>query len=818
MRLVSGASLELGAWILEFLLRTPARLLPLVLLSLGLPCALAQPTLTAISPDWIQRGATLEVTLTGAGFGSVTGLVFSGEAGLSGTIVSDETSPLLSIEGAPGISVAPAVNNRDKSLRARLTVATNASLTARELRVVGPSGISAPVNITVGTLPQIAEAGGNHGVGTAQRVTLPAVIAGNIAAPTETDHFRFAAKKGEQLVLEIVAQRNGSSLDSSLAVLDAAGKELARNEDARGFDSLLAFTAPADGEYVAQLRDFQYRGGAGFSYRLFISATPHVDYVFPFGGQRGKAVEVTMSGRNLGAEKLTLNLAPDAPLGRQEIRLSTPRGFSNPIQFDVQDLAESVEKEPNDAGTNVNAVAPPVLINGQIGAAKDEDRFRFKVASDQKLVCAIEARRFGSPLDAHLALFAGEQLLAQNDDASGPDARLEFDAKKDTEYTVVVRDLTGRGGAQFSYRLAIRPASAASATFAAKYFPDAVRLHRGGRTHVRVEVARQGYNGPVRVTAASLPMGVSAEPIVIPAGRNEGDLLISASSEAAGGTQPFTVVASATIGDKEVRLPATPIAPSGATERVFRGGFLTVLGPAPFTVEGLSLAAAVDQLQSGSIDVLVNRASGFAGEVKLSAIGFSAGREPITKSLDAKEVVAKAGETTAKIPFTAKVDAEVGTRVVLVRGEATHEGQKVVQFSPPVAVTVAPIPFVLIAAPAKAALNGQLPGSTNVDEAVIKLLVNRRGFGGEIPLTFSGLPAGVRAEGTNVPAGAGELPLKFLCTAEAKPGTNYSVTVKGAAMHNDRLFRHQTAIKVTISPPAAVEVAATNAAVVPKQP
>ena len=72
-------------------------------------------------------------------------------------------------------------------------------------------------------------------------------------------------------------------------------------------------------------------------------------------------------------------------------------------------------------------------------------------------------------------------------------------------------DLTDRGGGKFTYRLAIRPATAVVPTFAAKFFPDGVRLNRAGRTHVRCEVARQGFDGAVRFRAVDLPAGVSAE-------------------------------------------------------------------------------------------------------------------------------------------------------------------------------------------------------------------------------------------------------------------------------------------------------------------
>jgi hypothetical protein len=794
----------------------------LVVILFFVPTAFAQPKITSISPDWVQRGATLDVTLAGEGLNSVTGFVFSGESGLSASIVIESNPPpSVTVESASkGIAVAATSGrDRNKSLRARIIAVTDAPLGVREVRVLGPNGISSPLNITVGAVPEVSEVEPNNSVERAQMVSVPSALAGTIQSSTEIDHFKFKAKKGEQLVLEVMAQRTGSPLDSSLALLDANGKELARDEDSRGFDSLIEFTVPEDGDYIAQLRDFQYRGGGDYKYRLFVGVLPFVDYIFPFGGQRGKPVEVFVVGRNMqGGERITLNIDPSAPLGRQEIRLNTARGLSNPIQFDVQDLPELREAEPNNSGTNVNAVTPPVTVNGQINVAKDIDRFTFKATADGKLVCAVEARRFGSPLDALLAVYAGESVVAQNDDAAGGDARIEFDAKKDTEYTVVVRDLTDRGGANFTYRLAIRPPSAAAPTFVAKYFPDAVQLNRGGRTRIRCEVVRQGFDAPVRFTASDLPAGVSVEPLVIPAGRTEGDMLISASPEATMATLPLKIMASTVADGKELVKAASAIAPQAQAETIFKQGFLSVFDTAPFTIDALSLAASMDQLQSGTVDVLVNRRAGFMGDIKLTAIGFVNGREQIAKSVDVKEVTVKSDARTAQLKFTAKVDSELGTRAVLVRGEASDNGQTVVQFSQPMALTVAQIPFVLSAAPAKLALNAPRAGSTNLDDATLKVKVDRRSFPGEIPLTLDGVPAGVKVDVTMIASNAADATLTFVVTEKAQPTTNATITIQGAAMHNDRLYRHKTGgIKLTIAPPP-VEVASTNAVVVPKEP
>lgn len=783
--------------------------------------AFAQPKLISLSPDWIQRGATLDVKFAGEGLNSVTGFVFSGEAGLSATVIADVAPPpAVTVESSSkSIGVATVgEKDRSKSLRARITAAADAPLGVREVRALGPNGISQPLNITVGAVPEIAEVEPNNTPEQAQAIAVPSAVAGVIQGSTELDNFKFTAKKGDQFVLEVMAQRTGSPLDSSLAILDAKGRELARDEDSRGFDSLVEFTAPEDGDYIAQLRDFQYRGGGDYKYRLFVGVLPFVDYIFPFGGQRGKPVEITVTGRNMqGVERVTLDIDANSPLGRQEIRLNTPRGLSNPIQFDVRDLPEFTEKEPNE-GTNFNAVTTPVVINGRIGGLKDSDRFTFKAAVDGKLIAEVEARRFGSPLDALLAVFAGETLVARNDDAAGSDARIEFDAKKDTDYTVAITDLTSRGGADFAYRLAVRPPTpAAGASLIAKYFPDAVRVNRNGRTHVRCEIARAGFDGPVRVAARDLPDGVSAEPIVIPAGRNDGDLLISATPDAAMGSVPLRLVASATSGGKELIATATAIVPQGAAERAFKQGFLSVLDAAPFTIDALTVGAGMDQLQSATIDVLVSRQAGFTQDVKVSAVGFTVGREPITKNIAVKELTVKSDARTAQLKLTANVNSELGVRTVLVRGEATNNGQSVVQFSQPVAVAVTQIPFVLTASQTKLGLNAARPGATNFDDVTMKVNVERRGYAGEIPLTLAGLPAGVKVDGTNIAANAADTTLTFVATEQAKPTTNATITIQGVAMFNDRIYRHKTAgVRLAIAPPA-VEVAATNAVAPPKE-
>ena len=59
-------------------------------------------------------------------------------------------------------------------------------------------------------------------------ISLPATIAGAIETNADTDSFRFRAKKGDSLVLEVEAARKKSPLDSKIEVLTADGEPLER--------------------------------------------------------------------------------------------------------------------------------------------------------------------------------------------------------------------------------------------------------------------------------------------------------------------------------------------------------------------------------------------------------------------------------------------------------------------------------------------------------------------------------------------------------------------------------------------------------------
>ena len=189
--------------------------------------------------------------------------------------------------------------------------------------------VSNHVPFEVDTLPEVLEKEPNNRKENAQRVTLPVIVNGRIAQPGDWDVFRFDGRAGQEIVAEVTARRLDSPLDSLLRLTDAAGRELAVNDDAEDkgaallthqADSRLNFKLPANGAYYLYLGDSQGKGGADFAYRLRISR-PEPDFalrVVPssINGRAGATVPVTVYAlrRDGFAGDIALKLK-DAPSG-----------------------------------------------------------------------------------------------------------------------------------------------------------------------------------------------------------------------------------------------------------------------------------------------------------------------------------------------------------------------------------------------------------------------------------------------------------------------------------------------------------------------
>jgi len=227
----------------------------------------------------------------------------------------------------------------------------------------------------VDDLPECLASDANATVATAQAVTLPVIINGRIRQPGRQNVYQFAGHAGETIVAEVYARRLDSPLDSFLRLTDAAGKQLAFNDDfedkgsglnTHHADSYLTNTLPADGTYFIHVTDTQGGGGPDYAYRLRISE-PRPDFALrlvpsSLSLRAGMSLPVTVFAlrRDGFTNAITLELK-DAPKG---FSLSGARIGDN------QDKAQFTLKAP--AQATEAPVAITVAGSAKIGGQRVE--------------------------------------------------------------------------------------------------------------------------------------------------------------------------------------------------------------------------------------------------------------------------------------------------------------------------------------------------------------------------------------------------------------------------------------------------------------
>jgi hypothetical protein len=102
---------------------------------------------------------------------------------------------------------------------------------------------------------------------------LPCGMSGRLENAGDEDAFHFTVKKGEKLNFTAQGGSLGSPTLVSIRVVNDKGAILAETGYTAGGEPSLNWTAPADGDYLLNVRDLLDRGGPGFTYRVAIERT-----------------------------------------------------------------------------------------------------------------------------------------------------------------------------------------------------------------------------------------------------------------------------------------------------------------------------------------------------------------------------------------------------------------------------------------------------------------------------------------------------------------------------------------------------------------
>jgi hypothetical protein len=443
-------------------------------------------------------------------------------------------------------------------------------------------GASAGLAFVVGDLPEVVEQE-IDGDPVPVEVALPVTINGRIFPRENVDAWSFAARKGQVVTCEVHAERLGSPLDSRLELRGPDGTVLAENDDARGADSLLHFTAPQDGKYQVCISDSNRNGGPQYVYRLTISAGPYVTGLYPLGGRRGTKTRFSLQGANVPREPVEVALPAAGATARLQ-QFLVGGALSNPVVLAVDELPEMVKAAASQPFTL------PAILNGRIERPGEVDAWSFAGRKGQAVLLRMQGWHLGSPLRGVLEVAdsTGKVVARAGHQQPTADPSLAWTVPSDGTWTVRVRDFFhNRGGPAFAYRL---HATAPLPDFHLELSGHAWTALRGGkgpapRVPLRLLVERQGgFNGPIELQADGLPAGVTFTPKVVAAGQQSVNLNFTATDKAAVAASRLTLRGNAVVGGKSV---ARVAAVTGRSEEHPAETLLLAVGlPTPFKLVG----------------------------------------------------------------------------------------------------------------------------------------------------------------------------------------------------------------------------------------
>ncbi len=273
---------------------------------------------------------------------------------------------------------------------------------------------------------------------------LPASLWGTLTEIGQHDAYRFTAKAGEELVLDLAVAQVGSTAKApTLEIMDTNRTVLAVNRGLdSGSDPFLAWKAPADGDYIVLVSNTTMDGSASHIYRLTIGTLPYVTAWSPLAAQIGQDTKVTLIGHHLG-DKATVMMKPD-----KEGMINVPLDVKA-LRFRSMPVLR-VSARTHVDGTTTHEVTAPVTVNGSLALqsrvqrpenpASGEAGYSFTAKKGQTWIIETLAAQAGSPADTKLDILdaKGEPvqrvlLQAVRDsyvnfrsvDANNPDIRLQ---------------------------------------------------------------------------------------------------------------------------------------------------------------------------------------------------------------------------------------------------------------------------------------------------------------------------------------------------------------------------------------------------------
>ena len=449
----------------------------------------AAPTVAHLYPWGLQQGTTEEITVKGSW--TKWPLEVAGElpAGLKITLL--ETAGKLSVETSAEVRAG-----------------------VYHFRLFDGEGSTKVIPLIVGVVAELREEEPNGNPGEGTQVTLPAVINGQLKESADVDIFLVDLAESETLSLLVVANNIlGVAMDAIIQVCDSRGFVLAQNDDERGLDPQLSYTAKRSG--MVQIRIFAFpeatnstiafSSNADYVYRLTATTKRLLDFCLPLSVS-AEAVDLQLQGSGFAKESLQWTGAVEMPyvsLAGVPGTVYVPLTTGTVVVATEQSSIESPQ-----------VVALPASISGVIEQREDQDVFLFEnLKKGESLVVGLFARSLGFPTDPLVEIYdnTGKLLSTQDDkDRATRDPAFTYKIPADGAYQISIRDLHRVGGPRYAYRMEV-----------AKLQPSVKLTLQSGefvktdeKLEIEVAISRLGgFADELMIDIDGLPEGVSIEAV-----------------------------------------------------------------------------------------------------------------------------------------------------------------------------------------------------------------------------------------------------------------------------------------------------------------
>ena len=715
----------------------------------------ASPTLNTILPRGGQRGTEIDVTFDGRQLADGEEILYY----------------------EPGIETVKLEAKGANQLQARLKIAADCTLGEHTLQVRTKSGISDYRTFWVGPFPNIDEKEPNTDFASPQKVPLNSTLVGRITNE-DVDYFLVEAKKGQRISVEVEGLRLGTTMfDPYVAILDQKRFELASEDDAPLLrqDAFTSAIAPADGNYVIELRESSYGGSNSSYYRLHIGTFPRPSAIFPPGGKAGTEVEVTFKGDITGdvvrKTKLPADITENFQLSFEDQQGLAP----SEIPFRLSAVDNVLEKEPNDGRNEATPAELPLAMNGIIQAENDSDWFKFSAKKDQQYDVTCIARTVRSPLDPVMNIYDanGKRLAGNDDNREEVDSYVRFKAPADGDYFVLIQDHLHRGGPTYVYRIEFEPVQpklvlGIPRNERYKQTRQQIFVPRGSRFATQFSISRSNFGGEVVFDGSNLPPGITMHAKPAPANMSTWPVVYEAAADAPIGGKLLKFTAKCTeknqnvVGHFQNRADFIIAAPN---QSLFSWKDVDQLAVA--VVEELPFTIAIEQpgaplVRNGSlrVKIVVNRKEGF--------------NEPLTVQFPFRPpgvgttttIKIDKGQSEGYYTLNANGNAALGEWPVYALGYANAGGTAFAS-SQLATLTVAE-PYLDIAMQRSAVEQGQPV------QMVGEVKINHP-FEGNAKVRLLGLPAQVTAPELEINKETKQVVFPIVTTPEARPGRHKTV-------------------------------------------